>query len=54
MLGFMQEVGPCMAVPVSKESITTVPREWSWDGASNMLFIDQVCFCPCQEMTKLN
>ncbi|KAI5810461.1 Alpha/Beta hydrolase protein [Pyronema omphalodes] len=41
LLGFMQEVGPCMAVPFSKETIATEPREWSWDAASNMLFIDQ-------------
>lgn len=42
MLGLMQEVGPCKPVPASRESVTTVPREWSWDGLSNMLFIDQV------------
>ncbi|KAF8542295.1 Alpha/Beta hydrolase protein [Trichophaea hybrida] len=41
MLGLMQEVGPCKPVPANRESITTIPREWSWDGLSNMLFIDQ-------------
>lgn len=42
MLGLMQEVGPCKPVPVGREYITTVLREWSWDGLTNMLFIDQV------------
>lgn len=42
MLGLMQEVGPCKPVPVGREYITTVRREWSWDGLTNMLFIDQV------------
>jgi hypothetical protein len=38
----MQEVGPCKAVPFSRESISTVVREFGWDGVSNMLFLDQV------------
>ncbi|KAI5777506.1 carboxypeptidase S1 [Geopyxis carbonaria] len=41
MLGMMNEVGPCKAVPANKDSMTTVVRDYSWDGLSNMLFIDQ-------------
>ncbi|KAA8911044.1 serine carboxypeptidase [Sphaerosporella brunnea] len=41
MIGMMSEVGPCAPVPASKESLTTIPREFGWDAASNMLFIDQ-------------
>ncbi|PUU73991.1 Alpha/Beta hydrolase protein [Tuber borchii] len=34
-------VGPCEAVPVNRNSITTRARPFSWDKTSNMLFIDQ-------------
>ena len=39
----LTEVGPCQAVPFNDHSIGTVPREYGWDGLSNMLFFDQVC-----------
>ncbi|EEP81611.1 predicted protein [Uncinocarpus reesii 1704] len=41
MQGLFQETGPCVAVERSKHEIGTVPREWGWDRASNMLYIDQ-------------
>lgn len=43
LLGMMTEVGPCEVKPFNDESLGTVPREYSWDAASNMLFLDQVC-----------
>jgi carboxypeptidase C (cathepsin A) len=42
MLGLFNEVGPCMTVQDGLDAITTIPREYSWDRASNMLFFDQV------------
>jgi hypothetical protein len=27
LIGMMSEIGPCVPVPASKESITTIPRE---------------------------
>ncbi|ODA83987.1 hypothetical protein RJ55_02505 [Drechmeria coniospora] len=33
--------GPCEIVERGLNSYETVAREWGWDGASNMLFIDQ-------------
>lgn len=42
MIGMFSETGPCEVVEESRESITTVPRDFSWDRSSNMLFIDQV------------
>lgn len=42
MIGMFSEIGPCEAVEASRESITSVPRDFSWDRSSNMLFIDQV------------
>ena len=44
MIGLMQENGPCEVVQADREHLTTIPREWGWDRASNMLFIDQVCY----------
>lgn len=42
MVGMFTESGPCTVVEAGRESIHTVPREWGWDRASNMLFLDQV------------
>lgn len=42
MIGMFCEVGPCEAVEANRESITSIPRDFSWDRSSNMLFIDQV------------
>ncbi|PGG97725.1 hypothetical protein GX51_07169 [Blastomyces parvus] len=41
MTGLFQEVGPCEAVETSRDCIGTRAREWGWDRASNLLFIDQ-------------
>ncbi|KAF3011343.1 hypothetical protein E8E14_006633 [Neopestalotiopsis sp. 37M] len=45
MLGLFNENGPCEVVDVAgqggSDRYTTVAREWGWDRASNMLFIDQ-------------
>ncbi|EEQ92496.1 carboxypeptidase S1 [Blastomyces dermatitidis ER-3] len=41
MTGLFQEVGPCEAVEISRDCIGTRAREWGWDRASNLLFIDQ-------------
>ncbi|KAG0124111.1 carboxypeptidase [Tuber indicum] len=41
LIGMFSELGPCEAVPVNRNSITTRARPFSWDKASNMLFIDQ-------------
>ncbi|KAH8149517.1 uncharacterized protein LAJ45_06597 [Morchella importuna] len=41
MVGMFTESGPCTVVEAGRESIHTVPREWGWDRASNMLFLDQ-------------
>ncbi|KAI1504824.1 Alpha/Beta hydrolase protein [Biscogniauxia marginata] len=41
MFGFFTETGPCEVVDDGLEKFTTVAREWGWDRASNMLFIDQ-------------
>ncbi|KAI0175304.1 Alpha/Beta hydrolase protein [Pestalotiopsis sp. NC0098] len=38
MLGLFNENGPCEVVT---DQYATVAREWGWDRASNMLFIDQ-------------
>jgi hypothetical protein len=42
MFGFFAESGPCEVVERGANRLDTVPREWGWDRASNMLFIDQV------------
>ncbi|KAI0894618.1 alpha/beta-hydrolase [Annulohypoxylon nitens] len=41
MFGFFSETGPCEVVDDGTDEFTTVAREWGWDRASNMLFIDQ-------------
>ncbi|KAK8045341.1 serine carboxypeptidase [Apiospora rasikravindrae] len=46
MFGFFSEVGPCEVVDGGADAggqdrFATVAREWGWDRASNMLFIDQ-------------
>jgi carboxypeptidase C (cathepsin A) len=46
MFGFFTESGPCEVVERGADRLDTVPREWGWDRASNMLFIDQVCLLP--------
>ena len=42
MFGFFSESGPCEVVERGANRLDTVAREWGWDRASNMLFIDQV------------
>lgn len=42
MLGFFSEIGPCQVVEKGLDDYDTLDREWGWDRASNMLFIDQV------------
>ncbi|ETS74488.1 hypothetical protein PFICI_14354 [Pestalotiopsis fici W106-1] len=43
MLGLFNENGPCEVVDAGQgpDRYTTVAREWGWDRASNMLFVDQ-------------
>ncbi|OAX81189.1 hypothetical protein ACJ72_04469 [Emergomyces africanus] len=41
MTGLFQEVGPCEAVEISRDRIATRARDWGWDRASNLLFVDQ-------------
>jgi carboxypeptidase C (cathepsin A) len=41
MFGFFAESGPCEVVEKGANRLETVAREWGWDRASNMLFIDQ-------------
>ncbi|KAK8014450.1 hypothetical protein PG990_007746 [Apiospora arundinis] len=50
MFGFFAEVGPCEVVDgngsageaeAGQDRFATAAREWGWDRASNMLFIDQ-------------
>lgn len=46
LFGFFSEVGPCEVVDDGgggggQDRFATVAREWGWDRASNMLFIDQ-------------
>ncbi|KAM4062888.1 serine carboxypeptidase [Hirsutella rhossiliensis] len=41
LLGLFSENGPCEVVERGLEDYDTVAREWGWDRASNMLFIDQ-------------
>jgi len=42
MFGFFTESGPCEVVEAGADRLETAAREWGWDRASNMLFIDQV------------
>ncbi|KAF7552149.1 hypothetical protein G7046_g7510 [Stylonectria norvegica] len=41
MYGFFTGNGPCEIVEKGVSDFETVAREWGWDRASNMLFIDQ-------------
>ncbi|KAK3381390.1 serine carboxypeptidase [Podospora didyma] len=41
LVGFFTENGPRQIVQRGADRLGTVPREWKWDRASNMLFIDQ-------------
>ncbi|KYK57564.1 hypothetical protein DCS_04575 [Drechmeria coniospora] len=41
MYGFFTGNGPCEVVERGLDEYETVAREWGWDRASNMLFIDQ-------------
>lgn len=41
MYGFFTGNGPCEVVEKGLDEYETVAREWGWDRASNMLFIDQ-------------
>ncbi|KAK0667519.1 Alpha/Beta hydrolase protein [Cercophora samala] len=40
MSGFWQENGPCEVVEKDKDHLEVKAREWGWDRASNMLYID--------------
>ena len=42
MFGLFLETGPCEVVEKGANRLETAAREWGWDRASNMLFIDQV------------
>lgn len=44
MSGFWQENGPCEVVEKDKDHLEVKAREWGWDRASNMLYIDLVKF----------
>jgi len=41
MFGLFNENGPCEVVQNGTNKWTTTAREWGWDRASNMLFVDQ-------------
>ncbi|KAK1852725.1 carboxypeptidase s1 [Colletotrichum chrysophilum] len=41
LFGMFTEVGPCEVVEKGLDKYDTIAREWGWDRASNMLFIDQ-------------
>ena len=43
MYGFFTGNGPCEIIENGLDDYDTFAREWGWDRASNMLFIDQVC-----------
>lgn len=42
MLGLFTENGPCEAIEIAEGQFGTKVRDWGWDRASNMLYIDQV------------
>ena len=42
MLGMFTENGPCEVVEEAEGVFGTKARDWGWDRASNMLYIDQV------------
>ncbi|KID67648.1 carboxypeptidase S1, partial [Metarhizium hybridum] len=41
MFGFFAGNGPCEVIEKGIDKYDTIAREWGWDRASNMLFIDQ-------------
>ncbi|KAH7040851.1 Alpha/Beta hydrolase protein [Microdochium trichocladiopsis] len=41
MFGLFNENGPCEVIENGTSRLTTAAREWGWDRASNMLFVDQ-------------
>ncbi|KAL3425952.1 serine carboxypeptidase [Phlyctema vagabunda] len=41
MIGLFTENGPCEVVETSGGDFETVVRDWGWDRASNILYIDQ-------------
>lgn len=41
LLGFFSGNGPCEVIEQGIDKYDTAAREWGWDRASNMLFIDQ-------------
>ena len=43
LYAFFTGNGPCEVVESGLNQYDTVARDWGWDRASNMLFIDQVC-----------
>lgn len=44
MIGMFTEVGPCEVIETAEGVFNTTFREWGWDRASHMLYIDQVSF----------
>ena len=48
MYGFFAGNGPCEVIEKGLDTYDTAAREWGWDRASNMLFIDQVRLCQCR------
>lgn len=42
MIGLFTENGPCEAVELAAGQFGTKARDWGWDRASNVLYIDQV------------
>lgn len=47
LYGFFTGNGPCEIVEKGLDRYETIAREWGWDRASNMLFIDQVRRVTC-------
>ena len=45
MIGLFAENGPCEAVELAAGNFGTKARDWGWDRASNVLYIDQVRLC---------
>lgn len=45
MLGLFNENGPCEVVEVAQGTFGTQARDFGWDRASNLLYIDQVRLC---------
>lgn len=42
MIGLFAENGPCEVVELAEGKFGTQARDWGWDRASNILYIDQV------------